>query len=554
MSLSVSAEPIGVDKAAEIAKSFAKCNVREYTHFPKGRAVKQTDSDATFYVFGMEQSEGFVIVSGESVMPEIVGYSFTSSIDMNNMPAALEAYLADYATLVDAVRAGEVNVNERLSQIDVSSAVAPLCTTEWGQGAPYNALCPAINNVKCPCGCVATALAQIMFYHSWPKVGRGGKSYSSGIESVGVIKSEFSDHEYAWDVMKKTTSENLASDSASAAVAQLCYDCGIAVHMNYDTSGSGAYDDDLSEAMYRYFGYKASTIHLETRVCYATQKEWDEMIMAELIAGRPVAYSGDGDDGGHEFIVDGFDTDGFFHINWGWNGLYNGYFRLFSLDDKSKGISFNEGQSALLGVEPDYEGNDYLRVQQVKATISDAPYVSVDTLQLGKSFSFKLSNLWNKTLRTHTWYFGVGLFDMDGNLVKQLQNTKPKEYSETLNSYYGFKSYSMVCVFSKSIPDGEYMMRLICREQNYEDWILPDVEGGAHRNCINVTVKDGFAYFNQIPSSIYNICVDGSDSEVVSRTYYNINGTRVITPKRGEFIIERQMLRNGMVKTLKRRF
>ena len=86
--------------------------------------------------------------------------------------------------------------------------------------------------------------------------------------------------------------------------------------------------------------------------------EWTAMVKEELDQQRPIMYGGASDEGGHSFICDGYNSMNYFHFNWGWSGVGDGYFTLSNLKPGSGGAGggsydFSEDQDVLIGIEPD---------------------------------------------------------------------------------------------------------------------------------------------------------------------------------------------------------
>lgn len=148
----VSAKPISYNQALTLAGkyidvvSYEKPNVSVCRRLPA-----YTAQNPAFYVFNAKEDKGFVIVSGDDELPEVLGYSDRGHFNVGNMHPELEALLNHYSTLVSSVRNGE-KIDFYLADSTTDYKVGPLCDTEWGQDAPYNALCPEIGGVRCPVG------------------------------------------------------------------------------------------------------------------------------------------------------------------------------------------------------------------------------------------------------------------------------------------------------------------------------------------------------------------------------------------------------------------
>lgn len=531
-----------VDRFASIARDFIGKEVTLCSLSTKAKLKSNQSSinDGGYRVFNAADGNGFVVVSTDSNMPEIIAYSYTSSINVDKLPAGFVDYLNDYTSIANAVREGEMESLAARRYADAVPVVGPLCSSQWGQEAPFNNDCPKANSKQCLTGCVATAMAQIMYYYKWPIVGRGQKSYASGIDGVGIIGTNFAEHEYAWDAMRNTTAENLESEESAAAVAQLCYDCGIGSRMNYGTSGSGTHDDNAMEALYRYFGYKASTIKLEYRECYSDDEAWAHVLRKELDNKRPILYGGYGTSGGHEFVVDGYDSNGYFHVNWGWDGSADGYFMISALKPNLSN-NFSEGNSIVIGIMPDSTRTDFFGFQ-TRAYMLEPPTISATSSALGGTFMFSYHSFYNRSLNSKMWTMGAGLFNANGELI-QVLNGKRASGKEQFISGYGYTSYVVPCTLPKVLEDGGYTIRAITQENGYDDWVLPHMVGGSQLNAIPISVEDGKVYFNKQSTAIEGIST--KPTSIIKEEYFDLQGRRLSTPLVGSLYINKVYFSDG---------
>lgn len=223
----------------------------------------------------------------------------------------------------------------------------------WDQTAPFDLYCPT----NTPVGCVATALAQVMYYWRYPEHGYGQHSYQSNTLRQW-LSADFGKTYYKWDLMFDRYEAGKYNASQREAVAQLSYHCGVALDMDYAYVGSGTYTEFIPNAAHAYFGYnsKAGNIYRS----HYTYEEWDERITAELEAGRPVIFSADNTEVGHAFVIDGRNAEGLFHVNWGWSGYYNDYFDIGILNPDGAGTGgsvaeygYSFTQSALIQFCPE---------------------------------------------------------------------------------------------------------------------------------------------------------------------------------------------------------
>lgn len=349
---------LGIEMDAEVAAS-AKAA-------PRMSVSSAVSPSATcYYVFANGEDKGFTIVSGDDRMPEVVGYSAQGTYDPDHLPANYVDFMKAYQETVEALLKGDAQVSGGLAEARQwraeragTAAVAPLLGgIKWNQMAPYNNMCPSYNGTnRAVTGCVATAMAQVMMYYQYPKELKATiKAYTA--KSYGIQIPEISSGAtYDWDNMLSDYSKSDYSSAQADAVAKLMYHCGAAVEMDYGPS-SGA--NVTPAILATYFGYDADLMQDLTRTCFTLQ-QWMTLINNELKAKRPILYSGQSSDGGHEFVCDGSDGKGLYHINWGWGGYQDGYFDLTILQPQKGGAGsgsavdgFNRDCSMIIGIAPD---------------------------------------------------------------------------------------------------------------------------------------------------------------------------------------------------------
>lgn len=252
-----------------------------------------------------------------------------------------------------------------------------MLTTTWDQTEPYNNACPDFFTYgKSVTGCVATAMAQLLYYHYQHSPGKMVTATQEEIpayqcatywNNIGQISVDAvpKDSPIDWANMTLTYGSS-STEAQKTAVANLMFYCGASVNMNYANAangGSGAQDTKVPGALIKYFGFDPSTVCVSPSQ-YSTA-DWIDAVYNELKAGRPVLYSGQSDEGsGHEFIVDGYEGDNYFHVNWGWSGSYNGKFLLNVLSPESGGTGagnigtgYNNDQTAVFNAAPDHGGS-----------------------------------------------------------------------------------------------------------------------------------------------------------------------------------------------------
>ena len=509
-------------------------------------------SNPTFYVFNAEDNGGFVIVSSDDAIGSVIGYSTEGSFNFSSMHPALGKYL-DFCTLyLEDVENGEVTPRFRASETPGTIIVDALCKTQWGQGMPFNQFCPDYS----PCGCVATAMSQIMKYWGWPNTARGKVAYNSTYYKV--LSKDLSTSTYNWSVMSNYGGV-IRNQEIREAMALVAYDAGLSVKMDYSPSGSGATDENARVSLPTYFKYKASTIDLQRKYCYSTQKEWMNIVKQELVAGRPILYCAqDSVNGGHAFIVDGFDSNDFVHVNWGWDGDSNGFYNIATLAPDDTYYQFSEMQSMIIGIQPDYTEKD-TKSRQYRLYMEEKP-TSEGTQTLGLPFMVDYNYFYNMGYDSRTYTLGIGLYDSDANFIKEIStrvSSITESYTQTIPPHRGYSSFSVAAKIDEGTPDGKYALRCVCREGGYDEWILPDMEGGSELNWIPILIKGGKVYLSStegasFPTDLSTIKEESKD--VLYKEYYDLNGNKIslneIYMKRG-VVIERQHLSDGTVKVTK---
>ena len=323
--------------------------------------VADADGTAAVYVFTPPSGTGFMIVAADDAASNVLlGYSDTSTWALN---ADTRWWLDTYARSIASLRHG---AQMRLTPAANASrtAIDPMTTTLWNQSTPYNNLCPmgttsTGQTERCPTGCVATAIAQVMDYHKWPVRGKGSHSYRC--KNVGrTLSFDFGATTFEWDEMLPEYTAGHYTDAQATAVATLMFALGVATEMEYGPTGSGSNYFSGAEGLIDYFDYDCSMQVLERE--YYNLAEWTGIIYNELSEGRPVLYGGQNNEDGHAFVCDGYAPGDYFHINWGWGGMSNGYFLITALDPLDQGIGgssagYNIGQDMLIGLRRPVEGS-----------------------------------------------------------------------------------------------------------------------------------------------------------------------------------------------------
>ena len=491
-----SAAPIGLQRATVVAEAFltAQDAVSGPQRLPvRSRLASSADPQAKYYVFE-NNTGGFVIVSGDDIAYPILGYSTEAAILASDIPDNMKVWLDQYAAEIQAaVDSGVVqseSVKRAWSNISSYSnaavVVSPLILTRWNQSPYYNDQCPMDNskNERTVTGCVATAMAQVLKYWEFPIKGNGSHAYS---HTHGEQSADFANTTYDWKNMPLELTES-SSNVEKASVAQLMYHCGVSVEMDYGvsaTGGSGAFTISSKSnsthcaeyALREYWGYKPTLQGLQ-KTKY-TDKNWKAMLKEDLEAGRPIIYSGHGD-GGHCFVCDGYDENEYFHFNWGWGGLYDGYFKLNALEPGTGGIgsgggAYNDDQQAILGLEPlrslDEGTNKNLQL---------ASNISISSSDIAYKEGFSISaSVKNSGTANFSGELGLALYDSGLELLTIM------DAQTTTISTGSTIGYTFSCDGWSELVSGLYYAAIYSTTAG-GDWIA--ISNGSARNMIHFRI------------------------------------------------------------------
>jgi len=439
----------------------------------------------SYYVFNVGDGQGYVIAGADDRVPAVLGYSDRGTFDPEHMPANKQAWLKGYNDQMEYLDSHPEAVARRVVS---GGSIEPLLgTIEWNQGSPYNSQCPVDGDSYSMTGCVATAMAQVMYFWKYPQQTTAAiPGYTTGTKGF-TLPEIAAGTTIDWDNMlpKYNGSE---TDAQISAVASLMLMCGTAVQMNYTAASSGAYAGYVASAWLEYFDYDAATKY-ENRNSYRLAA-WNQKVYDELKAGRPVLYSGQSSGGGHAFVIDGYGGDDYFHVNWGWGGGSNEYFLLSILDpdsnsgigasSSSDGYSFDQG--AIFGAQPN-TGVSPIVTPILTTSKVYADFAEVSRTDVTEDFLASASaNCWNLTGANHIFEYGYGVFDTEGQLLSAV----PKDVAN-LDPSYGFNSFTCTLPLGANVSSGTYYLKPISRELDSETW-YPNL--GTETNYLTATISD----------------------------------------------------------------
>lgn len=456
------AAPVSEQQARQLAAQFVNqrfAAARGLQFTAPQLAMKQEKGD--FFVYNIGHDDGFVVVSGDDRTPAILGYSLGGDFNEQEMPENMRAWLQGYADQLEYAKTHPAALAP-LTRAD-REAIAPLLTTTWGQDAPYKNMCPIdpTTGERSVVGCAATAMAQVIAYYKKPaRTTATIPAYTTEKLSIEIpaIEPTYIDWDNMLDNYSTTTTQ--AQDDA---VATLMYLCGASIQMSYTSVTSSGRADDVPSALVKYFGFD-DHIFIADRKKYTT-KMWEDMVYDELNACRPVFYAGHSAGGGHGFVVDGYDGNGLFHVNWGWGGSSDNYFLLSILNPyNNEGIGasptddgYSFSQQAIFNAHP---ADETSLLTTAAMTTDDISVLGDKTLPRQEDGNFVAdiaATIYNETESTRTFYYGLAVFDSEDEF---LGGTIFGQYE--LQANYGWSSYEFTNFsFGAGLPDGVYKIVVV---------------------------------------------------------------------------------------------
>ena len=426
------AKEIALRQAAQLGISMDETSSAK----AKSKRVKSVSGEVpAYYVFPNGEGKGFTVVSGDDRLPEVVGYSDKGTYDEENLPSNYVGFMKAYEEMVGQLDNGDSRASASIAEAKAlrssgyqQPTVAPLLgSIQWNQMIPYNNMCPMYNSTnRSVTGCVATAMAQVMMYYQYPKILQANiPAYVSRTNHLSIPQiNQGETYDWANMLPKYASYEPLNyTDAQATAVAKLMYHCGAACEMDYGPS-SGA--NVTPAILSTYFGYDSDLMQDLNRDAF-TLAEWSQIMDKELSVKRPILYSGRSSDGGHEFICDGTDGYGLYHINWGWGGYQDGYFDVTILNPDKGGAGsgsapdgYNQYCSMIVGIAPDNGKVDEPLVEVAPVVMlgsgnSTLSFTESTRTKVTDTFRVTTNNLLsNQSAKDFTGYFAYGIQQADG--------------------------------------------------------------------------------------------------------------------------------------------
>ena len=449
----------------------------------KGQELNLVSNEGN-YIYNIG-TQGFVIISGNTVLPPVLGWSDQGNFpSLEDAPENFASWIAHYSEMIDyAVANGIVPEADVQRQWDEAvqgifgsrntTTVDPLVSTHWNQDCYYNEYCPDAPGYGWggwgggPCGhayagCVATAMGQVMKYWNYPATGFGSHSYTHS--EYGEQSANFGATTYHWEQMPNEIW------SHNDAVATLLYHCGVSVNMNYSASGSGAQSADVEDALRSYFGYCGAKYRQKSGY---QEEAWIAMLKAELDLSHPIYYSGSNGESGHAFVCDGYDNNDLMHFNFGWSGSGDAYYSTYDVN------GFNQGQAVVTNIFP----------VSIQADANGIIYVSEDGTGDGSSWANATDKLEFATnlssggstkvwVKAGTYYGDItdpeGAFRISPNnrIYGGFEGNEAPDYDLSLRDFDK----------NTTILDGQDARRVLLQDQAYTSASMPIWDGFTIQN------------------------------------------------------------------------
>ena len=496
---SLYAENVSKEKALDIANHFFETRSRSVKNVILQSVEiggRVSEKFSTFYIFNNVEDAGFVIISGDDRVMPILGYSFEHNFPQTDLPCNVRMWLEEIDSQIAYISRNNI-LNPDTDNEDTGEVIIDLDTPLWDQGEPYNDLCPVFNGEKTPSGCLITATAIVMRHHQWPPKGIGGiPEYTTDTYGYTFPERKLG-HIYEWENMPYKY-ETYTSEQAEN-IATLMFDLGMMLEADYAPEGTGALISQIPSVLQTYMDYDKSV--KEYYRSEFTDDVWNQLLQNELDNNRPIIYGGFDKklSGGHAFVLDGYTTNNYYSVNWGWGGLYNGYFLLSALEPTGQGTggngsNFNYHQSAIVGTKKSEGMTDKLEFVAGEDGLNGLHSSSV-SFAVNTPFTISAGVITNLSSSDFSGFLMLGLADRTGMLKEELMS----HHIVDLKTDHGYTFDNVQCIITKTIKKGD-CIRAFYKSERTKEWTL--IKGDD--NCVyELLVTDEFT-IDESTNIIYN--------------------------------------------------
>ena len=502
------ADNVPQQKAQEIARQFFAATPQ--TRSASLRMIWDGETASTrsanhpaYYVFNNESGRGFVIVSGDDRTVPILGYSFDQNFDAQSMPSNLRGWMTGLREHINTLRQENVLPSPRTVKAwrnavsgpnPSASPIVELKTALWDQGDPYNS--ELANPKEWVTGCPATAIAIIMRYHKWPEKGVGTiPQYRDEIPPIPL------GHIYDWDNMPMNYKVSMPTAEQKKQVGILMRDVGAMIRTEYRGGSAGALPEQtLPQLMPIFMRYNASTIKSYFKKDF-NDAQWHQMMQKELDEKRPILYGGYSPGGGHQFVLDGYAKNNYYHVNWGWSGVSNGFYLLTDMNPPVQGTGgststtgFINRQDAIIGIQPDQNnpgGRDFDLIVY-KQLYPERPYgliCATKTFAKGEPFNVNIQEFRNLGSRAFRGSIAVAHCNAKGKVKSIISSRVPNFSQYPINIAEFTETGDIKCTITEPIEAGDRIMGVF-KYLDPSEWT--PIAPGSVEGCISeIILKEG---------------------------------------------------------------
>lgn len=478
---SLQAAPVDKVQAMKLASRYVRLNTSKKLLQVASPTI--TDDLPAYYIFNDKEQKGFVIISGDDRTTPVLGYSSSGQLNPQHLPEPLAKLLSAHTEQLERLKGTTLTpgIPTPHPHPNPKAVKGPLLRSHWNQNAPFNDQTPLIGTEHTVTGCVATAMAQLMYYYKWPVRGTGTHSYW---HNTGKLSVNFAESVYDWENMLP---EYIYADPShtdpkqrrpqwnnvqATAVAKLMSDVGIAISTRYDliSVGSGSNVAEAATALSKHFGYHTQTVYRD----YTPNHKFLATIKQELDQARPILMVGSQETSGHAWVIDGYDENGYLHVNWGWGGLSNGYFALSFMSPDNAGIggfvgNYSEGQVLLLAY-PNKEGSKGFEVAPGDCAYllpnAGLRYNSSQTNLSNRQIGIKMERLGKRKNPAFQAAVAIALRNHQGELLQLTEHTHSLIGKEHNGIYHDIL---MTLTLPQHLNEGAYSLHTLYKAANKTD-------------------------------------------------------------------------------------
>lgn len=467
--ITVHAGPVDKQKAFQEAVKFVQ-GVNPTIHFTEnqvrkiaGKSAETADTVQPYYVFNADEDKGFVIVSGDDRTEPIIGYAEEGSFDADNIPGGLQFLLDCFAEETQSMESEETASNTARKVVALPRrTVTPFNPRRWYQSGPYNNFCPKDGDKRCSTGCLATAVAITIGCFNWPAQTTAIPAYTTSTR--GFKMPELPPLTIDWEHMLDRYDGTYTMEEANAIANFMLY-VAQGIKSDFTKDAVNAYISAALNAYVNYFDFDPGIRHISADD-YDTVNDFIDIVYGEISQGRPVMLDGfslgtpTSSAAGHAFICDGYEQNDMFHIDWGWTGYCNGYFRLTVLNPykTTRNRNYTNKLGATVGIQPNgWKSNDEFSYEK-----EDMALQLLSITPSGDNIRVALQNAYNEKLDFDN---ALALYDDSLQFMQFISSTDTTTFNR---NGWNYKTYSSISF--EGVADGTYKVIPMSRVNGQEEW------------------------------------------------------------------------------------